>query len=57
MRKIFLYMTITLDGFIAGPHDELDWMLSTPTRSSTTTSSPCCAHPTAASSATQSPRA
>ena len=30
MRKIFLYMTTTLDGFIAGPSDELDWMLSTP---------------------------
>jgi len=30
MRKIFLYMTTTLDGFIAGPGDELDWMLSTP---------------------------
>ena len=30
MRKIFLYMTTTLDGFIAGPGNELDWMLSTP---------------------------
>jgi hypothetical protein len=30
MRKIFLYRTITLDGFIAGPGNELDWMLSTP---------------------------
>ena len=27
MRKIFLYMTTTLDGFIAGPGNELDWML------------------------------
>ncbi|MGZ6346360.1 MAG: hypothetical protein ACXWNC_02155, partial [Anaerolineales bacterium] len=26
MRKIFLYMTMTLDGFIAGPGNELDWM-------------------------------
>jgi dihydrofolate reductase len=30
MRKIFLYMTTTLDGFIAGPGNELDWMLDTP---------------------------
>ena len=30
MRKIILYMTTTLDGFIAGPGNELDWMLSTP---------------------------
>ncbi len=30
MRKVFLYMTMSLDGFIAGPHDELDWMLDTP---------------------------
>ena len=30
MRKIFLYMTITLDGFIAGPHGELDWMTDAP---------------------------
>ena len=30
MRKIFLYMTTTLDGFIAGPDDELDWMLDAP---------------------------
>jgi hypothetical protein len=30
MRKIFLYMTTTLDGFIAGPNDELNWMHSTP---------------------------
>ena len=30
MRKVVLYMTTTLDGFIAGPGDELDWMLSTP---------------------------
>ncbi len=30
MRKVFLYMTITLDGFIAGPNGELDWMTGTP---------------------------
>jgi len=30
MRKIFTYMTMSLDGFIAGPGDELDWMLDTP---------------------------
>ena len=30
MRKLFLYMTTTLDGFIAGPKDELDWMVDTP---------------------------
>lgn len=30
MRKIYLYMTTTLDGFIAGPDGELDWMLDAP---------------------------
>ncbi len=25
MRKVFLYMTMTLDGYLAGPNDELDW--------------------------------
>lgn len=30
MRKVFLYMTMTLDGFIAGPNDELDWLMQTP---------------------------
>jgi hypothetical protein len=30
MRKIYLYMTTTLDGFIAGPDGELDWMLGAP---------------------------
>jgi dihydrofolate reductase len=30
MRKVVLYMTMSLDGFIAGPADELDWMLDTP---------------------------
>jgi dihydrofolate reductase len=27
MRKIYLYMTMTFDGFLAGPNNELDWML------------------------------
>jgi dihydrofolate reductase len=30
MRKVVLYMTTTLDGFIAGPGGELDWMLNAP---------------------------
>jgi dihydrofolate reductase len=30
MRKLFLYMTMTFDGFVAGPNNELDWMLQTP---------------------------
>lgn len=30
MRKVFLYMTTTLDGYIAGPQDELDWMADGP---------------------------
>ncbi len=30
MRKICLYMTTTVDGFIAGPDGELDWMLDVP---------------------------
>lgn len=25
MRKIFLYMTMTFDGFLAEPNNELDW--------------------------------
>ena len=25
MRKIFLYMTMTVDGFLSGLHNELDW--------------------------------
>jgi len=25
MRRIFLYMTLTFDGFLSGPHNELDW--------------------------------
>ena len=29
-RKVFLYMTMTFDGFFAGPHGELDWMSQTP---------------------------
>src|SRR2546423_12384773 len=30
MKKVFLYMTMTFDGFFAGPHGELDWMSQTP---------------------------
>jgi dihydrofolate reductase len=30
MRKLFLYMTMTLDGFVCGPNNELDWMRQTP---------------------------
>jgi dihydrofolate reductase len=30
MRKVFLNMTMTFDGFFAGPHSELDWMSQTP---------------------------
>ena len=30
MRKVFLNMTMTFDGFFAGPHGELDWMSQTP---------------------------
>jgi dihydrofolate reductase len=30
MRKVFLYMTMTFDGFFAGPNGELDWMSQTP---------------------------
>ena len=30
MRKVFLYMTMTCDGFFSGPHSELDWMEQTP---------------------------
>ena len=30
MRKVFLNMTMTFDGFFAGPHGELDWMVQTP---------------------------
>ena len=26
MRKVFLYMTMTCDGFFSGPNGELDWM-------------------------------
>lgn len=26
VRKVFLYMTMTCDGFFAGPHGELGWM-------------------------------
>ena len=30
MRKVFLYMTMTFDGFFSGPNGELDWMRQTP---------------------------
>jgi len=30
MRKVFLYMTMTCDGFFSGPDGELDWMEQTP---------------------------
>jgi dihydrofolate reductase len=30
MNKVFLNMTMTFDGFFAGPHGELDWMSQTP---------------------------
>ena len=30
MRKVYLYMTMTLDGFVAGPGGELDWMRQAP---------------------------
>src|SRR5580700_2307344 len=29
-RKVFLYMTMTFDGFFSGPQGELDWMEQTP---------------------------
>ena len=29
MRKVYLYMTMSMDGFIAGPNNELDWMQQT----------------------------
>jgi dihydrofolate reductase len=30
MRKVFIYMNMSLDGFFCGPNGELDWMLRTP---------------------------
>ncbi len=30
MRKLTLFMTMTFDGFFAGPNGELDWMVQTP---------------------------
>jgi len=30
MRKVFLYMTMTFDGFFSGSNGELDWMVQTP---------------------------
>jgi dihydrofolate reductase len=28
MRRVFLYLTMTMDGYVAGPNNELDWMSS-----------------------------
>ena len=30
MRKVFLFMTMTFDGFFSGPHGEMDWVSQTP---------------------------
>ena len=30
MRRVFLYLTMTMDGYVAGPDNELDWMSSAP---------------------------
>jgi hypothetical protein len=30
MRRVILQMMVTLDGFVAGPNDELDWIDSDP---------------------------
>jgi hypothetical protein len=30
MRKVFIYRTISIDGFIAEPDNELDWMVRRP---------------------------
>jgi hypothetical protein len=30
MRTVFLYMTMTCDGFFSGPNGELDWIGQTP---------------------------
>jgi RibD C-terminal domain len=30
MRKVILYVNATIDGHLAGPHGELDWMLPDP---------------------------
>lgn len=32
MSNVVLSMTMTCDGFFAGPHGELDWMSQTPDR-------------------------
>ncbi len=32
MRKVVVFMTMSLDGFVAGPNNELDWMVPTPGR-------------------------
>jgi dihydrofolate reductase len=35
MRRLILYMTQTLDGFLSGPGDELDWMTFPPSEEQT----------------------
>ena len=30
MRKMYLFMTTSVDGFVGGPNNELDWMMQTP---------------------------
>jgi dihydrofolate reductase len=30
MRKVIVFVNLTLDGYLAGPNGELDWMLSRP---------------------------
>ncbi len=33
MRKLFLFNFVTLDGFVAGPHQEIDWLVLVVARS------------------------
>jgi dihydrofolate reductase len=30
MRKLYIFMTMSFDGFVAGPNNELDWMAQSP---------------------------
>ena len=41
MRKIFLHMIVSLDGFIEGPNKELDWHTSSMTSSRNTSTAYC----------------